>query len=92
MTVIGFGPLGPVQGECLPIDFMMSVLTLSSASGTVAVWAQRMFFGGVIPAGSWFAILQKVGMTLAGSWLEKLVASLGLAALFGFGRGEREEL
>jgi len=32
--------------------------------GTIAAWAQRVFFGGAIPAGSWFSILQKLGMFL----------------------------
>jgi len=32
--------------------------------GTIAAWAQRAFFGGAIPAGSWFSILQKLGMLL----------------------------
>ncbi|KXN93038.1 hypothetical protein AN958_10104 [Leucoagaricus sp. SymC.cos] len=60
--------------------------------GTAAAWAQRTFFGGLIPAGSWFAILQRVSMTLTGSWLQKLAASVGLAAFFGFTTGNREEL
>jgi len=32
--------------------------------GTIAAWAQGVFFAGAIPAGSWFAILQRLDMFL----------------------------
>ncbi|PCH36328.1 hypothetical protein WOLCODRAFT_157043 [Wolfiporia cocos MD-104 SS10] len=32
--------------------------------GTLAAWTQRMVFGGAVPKGSWFSVLQRLGMTL----------------------------
>lgn len=58
-------------------------------TGTLAALVQRLFFGGTIPAGNWFAILQSVGMTLTGSWLQKLAASVGLAAALGLATDDR---
>ena len=58
--------------------------------GTIAAWAQRAFFGGAIPAGSWFSILQRLSMTLTSSSVERLAANVGLAVLSGFARRERK--
>ena len=58
--------------------------------GTMAAWAQRNFFGGTIPAGNWFSILQKLGMT--SSSIERLAASVGLTALLSFSRRMRGKL
>jgi len=60
--------------------------------GTIAAWAQRIFFGGTIPAGSWFSILQKLSMTLASGSVERLAANVGLKVLLGFARRERGKL
>jgi len=60
--------------------------------GTIAAWAQRVFFAGAIPAGSWFSILQKLSMALASGPVEKLAANVGLKVLLGFARRERGKL
>ncbi|KAG1811334.1 hypothetical protein EV424DRAFT_139224 [Suillus variegatus] len=42
---------------------------LGPIAGTVAAWLQAWLFGGAIPAGSWFSILQCIAMTDAcSSW------------------------
>ncbi|KAJ3569852.1 hypothetical protein NP233_g4776 [Leucocoprinus birnbaumii] len=68
MSMFGFGPLGPIRGEY---------------PRTTAAWLQSRFWGGFVKSGSWFSILQRVGMTLTGSWIQRAVASLGLAAALG---------
>jgi hypothetical protein len=52
-------------------------------AGSTAAWLQSRFWGGFVKSGSWFAILQKVGMTLTGSWIQRVIASAGLAAVLG---------
>ena len=74
-----------MKGSCHPCRV---VYTDNDIIGSVAAWAQRIFSGGNIPAGSWFSMLQKFGMTLARSWLSRLVELVfswlsKLAALVG---------
>jgi hypothetical protein len=51
--------------------------------GSTAAWIQSKFWGGFVKSGSWFSYLQSVGMTLTGSWIQRVIASLGLAAALG---------
>lgn len=37
--------------------------THHSLAGSVAAWAQSLFFGAYVPQGSWFSLLQSAGMT-----------------------------
>jgi hypothetical protein len=70
----------------IPVAEMMVIIAkmLSKSSiGSTAAWIQSKFWGGFVRSGSWFSFLQKVGMTLTGSWIQKVVASTGLAALWG---------
>lgn len=53
-------------------------------TGSAAAWLQRAFWGGAVARGSWFAILQSLGMTLAGGWVEKVAVGTGLAAILKF--------
>ncbi|EKM78472.1 hypothetical protein AGABI1DRAFT_129578 [Agaricus bisporus var. burnettii JB137-S8] len=56
---------------------------LGPIKGSMAAWAQRMFWGGAVAPGSWFAIMQRLGMTVTGSAIGKLLASAGITAMFG---------
>ncbi|KAF9451955.1 hypothetical protein P691DRAFT_662054, partial [Macrolepiota fuliginosa MF-IS2] len=63
-----------------PIVSIFGFGPLGPVKGSAAAWLQSKFWGGSVARGSWFAILQKVGMTLTGSWLQRLLASASLAA------------
>ncbi|KXN85350.1 hypothetical protein AN958_11450 [Leucoagaricus sp. SymC.cos] len=67
-----------------PIMALFGFGPLGPVKGSTAAWLQSRFWGGFVKAGSWFAILQKVGMTLTGSWIQRVMASAGLAAVLGF--------
>lgn len=54
--------------------------TLSYTPGSAAAWAQRFFFGGLIPRGSWFALLQRAGMTAIPEGMKVVAAGVGMAA------------
>ncbi|KAF7762230.1 hypothetical protein Agabi119p4_8823 [Agaricus bisporus var. burnettii] len=56
---------------------------LGPIKGSMAAWAQRIFWGGAVAPGSWFAIMQRLGMTATGSAIGKLLASAGITAMFG---------
>ncbi|KAJ7797283.1 hypothetical protein B0H14DRAFT_2911950 [Mycena olivaceomarginata] len=58
--------------------------------GTVASWAQRVFYGAAVPEGSWFALLQKAAMAeRARSWWGWLGGLVVGAGLFGSCGGRR---
>jgi hypothetical protein len=40
--------------------YFQSLRVSSLHTDSAAAWAQRTFFGGKIPAGSWFAALQRI--------------------------------
>lgn len=61
----------------------LTILLLQSFPGSIAACAQRTFWGGAVAPGSWFAILQRLGMTATGSAIGKLLASAGITAMFG---------
>ncbi|OJA07919.1 hypothetical protein AZE42_03686 [Rhizopogon vesiculosus] len=61
LRMLGFGPLGPIKGAsgyncCAERLFNMSFV------GGVAALMQRWLFGGAIPKGGWFAMLQRLAM------------------------------
>ncbi|KAF5354991.1 hypothetical protein D9756_005389 [Leucocoprinus leucothites] len=66
-----------------PIMSMFGFGPLGPIKGTTAAWLQSRFWGGFVKSGSWFAILQKISMTLTGSWIQRVIASAGLAAAIG---------
>ena len=53
------------------------------AAGSIAAWAQAVVYGGAIPAGGLFAILQSIGMggALGAQHAGVVVGGLSLAAL-----------
>lgn len=54
--------------------------------GSAAAWAQRRFFGAVIPAGSWFATLQSASIVGVG-WKAGAAIGAGIGAAIGAGVG-----
>ncbi|KAH9931418.1 uncharacterized protein B0H18DRAFT_989175 [Fomitopsis serialis] len=48
--------------------------------GSVVAWAQRTFFGGTIPKGSWFSYLQRAAM---GHWARKSIKKTILGSILG---------
>ncbi|KAJ7437830.1 hypothetical protein B0H11DRAFT_2206440 [Mycena galericulata] len=49
--------------------------------GSAAAWAQRVFYGGSVSKGSWFALLDSVAMTIkAPGWLGWLGGLIGVGA------------
>ncbi|KAF9450800.1 hypothetical protein P691DRAFT_725347 [Macrolepiota fuliginosa MF-IS2] len=66
-----------------PILNLFGFGLLGPVKGSPAAQLQRIFFGGAVTRGSWFAVLQGLGMTVAGGWLGKAAASAGLAAILG---------
>ena len=53
------------------------------AAGSIAAWAQAVVYGGAVPAGGLFAILQSIGMGGALGSAGVVVGGLSLAALSG---------
>lgn len=60
----------------------------SPVKGSSAAWAQKRFFGAVVPARSWFAALQSLGMKVpmvgapigsAVGWMGATAGGVGLA-------------
>ncbi|TFK20787.1 hypothetical protein FA15DRAFT_673189 [Coprinopsis marcescibilis] len=51
--------------------------------GSVAAWMQRVFWGGYVKRGSWFALLQRAGMKLPG--LGKIGTGIGIGIGVGAG-------
>lgn len=47
-----------------PIMTLIGFGSSGPVRGSPAAWAQRILFGGNVPAGSWFSALQRVGMTV----------------------------
>ncbi|KAJ3559288.1 hypothetical protein NP233_g11305 [Leucocoprinus birnbaumii] len=56
---------------------------LGPVKGSAAASAQRTFFGGAVTSGSWFAMLQRAGMTETVRWLDKVIVSGGVTAIVG---------
>jgi hypothetical protein len=56
----------------------------NATTGSLAAWAQGTFYGGIIPSGSLFSMLQHAGMVMGGSIGDIICA---LAPLFGFAVG-----
>ncbi|KAH9834881.1 uncharacterized protein C8Q71DRAFT_766877 [Rhodofomes roseus] len=56
--------------------------------GSAAAWAQRTFYGGYIPKGSWFSHLQRAGMK-AGPWMGPVKQAVGGLLLAGIGTAGR---
>ncbi|KAF9448434.1 hypothetical protein P691DRAFT_652582, partial [Macrolepiota fuliginosa MF-IS2] len=51
-----------------PILNLFGFGLLGPVKGSPAAWLQRIFFRGAVTRGSWFAVLQRLGMTMTGSW------------------------
>ncbi|KAF7762229.1 hypothetical protein Agabi119p4_8822 [Agaricus bisporus var. burnettii] len=75
-----------------PILILFGFGPLGPIKGSIAAWAQRMFWGGAVASGSWFAILQRLGMTATGSAIGNLLASAGITAMFGRGTQGQQDL
>jgi hypothetical protein len=63
LSLFGFGPTGPVKGATA-VSRKLGRSLLTYFAGTIAPWAQRVFYGAAVSKGSWFAYLDKVAMTL----------------------------
>jgi hypothetical protein len=84
LGLFGFGPTGPGKGTAVP---KLQRMPIDLFAGTVASWAQRVFYGAAVPKGSWFAFLQEAAMAeKARSWWGWLggLAGVGLGASGGF--------
>jgi len=62
-----------------PIFGLFGFGPAGTLKGSTAAWAQRRFFGGYIPAGSWFSRLQSIGMG------KKIGAGIGIGVGAGLG-------
>ena len=72
---LGFGALGPRKSSLL---LECAGFTLIFHSDSFAAWWQS-FYGGKVPKGSLFAILQKIGMAGIGGGAGMMLRILGLA-------------
>ncbi|KAG1895909.1 uncharacterized protein F5891DRAFT_1056584 [Suillus fuscotomentosus] len=52
--------IGVLLSQCLPA--ILGFGPLGPVKGGIAAWLQGWVFGGAVPAGSWFAILQHIAM------------------------------
>ena len=62
LSLIGFGPLGPVAGTLKSNPIHRARLAQSNTVGTAAPLMQSQIFGAAVNAGCWFAQLQAAGM------------------------------
>ena len=63
LRVIGFGPLGPLAGECCGLPQCCSDINETCPAGSLAAWYQATWLGAYIPAGSLFSMMQRWAMT-----------------------------
>lgn len=68
LKLVGFGPLGPIAGVSCLAEPPYCIRWLKHSSffiGSTATWWQSTWFGAVVPPGSIFSALQRLGMALA---------------------------
>ncbi|KAG1785915.1 uncharacterized protein HD556DRAFT_1313889 [Suillus plorans] len=66
VTILLCIAIGMLLSQCLPV--ILGFGPLGPVKGGIAAWLQGWVFGGAVPAGSWFAILQRFAMVWR-AWL-----------------------
>ena len=80
----GLWPNGSYQRQAIDDHHRWENHSFDVPLGSLAAWAQRQFWGAAVRKGSWFAILQRLGMKGA-SGIRPIISAVGggLGSLFG---------